>query len=137
MSCRTPIVQPDSYDLLLIDEKICLHEHVFCYDHLQLSHSVEEIICFFNFLCEQLDLHLQVFELFLNDGNMVGQLLDTKFQTFDGFSDFPKSSTWEHSFVSKSSFSFSKCLACFVAIWSSCTSITSTSSKDFRFPSIF
>jgi hypothetical protein len=65
-----PLFNSIFYDLLLIDEEFCLHEHVFSSNHLQFSNPMEGIICLLDFLSEEPDLHLHVLQLFFCDGSM-------------------------------------------------------------------
>ncbi len=82
------LFNPSLSNLLLIDEELHLHEHVFNSNHLQLSNPMEGIICLFNFLSKEPNLCLQVLQLFLCNGSMARYLLDILLQTFNGFDRF-------------------------------------------------
>jgi hypothetical protein len=75
---------------MLIDEELCFHEDIFYFDPLKLSHLVVSFIFFLGFPSKQPNLLLQIFEFLLNDGDMVGQLLDALIQMFDGFDKLPQ-----------------------------------------------
>lgn len=48
------------FNLLLVDEKLYFHECIFSFNPLQFNNLMEGIICLFDFMDEELDLHLQV-----------------------------------------------------------------------------
>jgi len=62
---------------MLINEELYFYECIFYSNPFQLDHLVEDVICFFNLLGKQLNLLLQVLQLFLSDRNMAQQLFDT------------------------------------------------------------
>jgi hypothetical protein len=124
-------------NLMLIDEKLCPCECLLNFDHLQLNHLMEGIICLLNFPSEQLNLHRQVLQLFLNDGSMAKQLMDTKLQTLNGFSKLPQVVYLGAQFHVYICIFLLKMLACSIAILNSHASIIITNSKDFRLASTF